>query len=100
MRFGLEALDETIQKHNEGQYKDQALKFSQRTTDIKSSGTRGRAITSEEGKLLFSGIKKSYGTGSSNSISKADQIKNRLKASKMEQFEDISLQKSIYMESP
>lgn len=80
MRFGLEALDETLQKHCEGQYKDQPLKFSQRTTDMKSSGTRGRAVTSEEDKLQFSGMKnsgmkKSYETGSSNSISKADQIK-------------------------
>ena len=78
MKFGLEALDETVQRHNEGMYRDdQPLKFSQRTTDIKSSmmsGNRVRTITSDEGKLLAfsSGLKKSYGTESSNSISKAD----------------------------
>ena len=77
MKFGLEALDETVQRHNEGQYREQPLKFSQRTTDIKSSmmsGNRVRAITSDEGKLFAfsSGLKKSYGTESSNSISKAD----------------------------
>ena len=113
MNFGLEALNETVDRHAEGCYRklpDKSLMFSQKTTDLKSSmmsGNRSRAITSEEGKLFAfnSGLKKSYGAESSNdSISKADKIKERLRASRMESakkddqiFEGISLAQSIYM---
>ena len=103
MKFGLEALVDTVQRQREGHYdKSGSLLFSQKTTDLKSSN-RSRAVTSEEGKLFAfgSGLKKSYGTESSNSLTKADKIKERLRASKMSErkdgFEGISLQQSIYM---
>ena len=53
MKFGLEALGETVERHKEGQYN--TLMFSQKTTDLRSSlisCKRSRAITSEEGKLF------------------------------------------------